>query len=156
MLFAIDTSSLVALRRLTWLDLIQHQGLEFIWPSSVSKELLLRKGKNKEIFDLLADGSASESAIQRPLKIEEISQTDADVISLAAERQAVVVSDDALLRQQATKRGISAISLAALVRLLYQCSVFSKNEYLSRLRTLHDKKFLSKSEYRRLLQGIMP
>lgn len=122
----------------------------------MSEELRLQKAKNKEILDLLASGSVSERPIQQPIEFEEISQADAEVISLAVACQAVVVSEDALLRQKAAKLGISAISVAALLRLLYQCGVYPKDEYVARLKSLHDKNFLSKSEYRRLLQGIVP
>lgn len=156
MLFAIDTSSLIVLRKLSWLQLFQYQGLEFIWPAKVSGELRLQKVKNKEILDLLTAGSASERPVQQPVKIEGISQTDAEVISLAVVCQAVVVSEDTLLRQKAAKLGIPAISVAALMRLLYQCGVLPKDECVARLKSLHDKKFLSKSEYRRLLQGVLP
>lgn len=156
MLFVMDTSSLIVLRKLAWLQLFQLQELEFIWPVKVSEELRLQKTKNKEILDLLASGAASERPIQQPIKIEDISLTDAEVISLAVECQAVVVSEDTLLRQKAVKLALTSLSIAALFRLLYVCGILSKDEYVARLKSLHDKKFLSKSEYRRLLQGMMP
>lgn len=64
MLFVIDTSSLIVLRKLAWLQLFQHQELEFIWPAKVSEELRFQKAKNKEILNLLTSGSASERQIQ--------------------------------------------------------------------------------------------
>lgn len=129
---------------------------KFIWPPSVTQELKRQKGKNKVILDLLTSGEASEEEVQRQLIITEISQTDVEVISLAAERQATVISEDALLRNKATKLGFSANSLASFCVLLYQSELSSKDECLARLKTLNEKKLLSNTEYRQFLQGLLP
>jgi len=156
MLFAIDTSSLIVLQKLQWLNLCDRGENQFIWPVKVTEELKRQKRRNKEILNLLTSAIASESRFQRTLKIAKISRTDADLISLAAESNAVVVSEDILLRQRATRLGLSTASLGALIVLLYQDELYSKSECLARLRTLHDEKFLSKTEYRQLLQSILP
>jgi len=96
MLFAIDTSTLIILQKLGWLDLCRQGDNKFIWPPGVTKELKLQKSKNLAIFDLLDSGVVTESGMHRPLSIEGISVTDADVISLAIERQTTVLSEDVL------------------------------------------------------------
>jgi predicted nucleic acid-binding protein len=154
MLFAIDTSSLIVLQKLQWLNLCERGENQFIWPERVTEELKRQKGKNKKILDLLALALTNEGQIQRALKIQKISRTDADVISLAAESNAVVVSEDILLRQKATRLGLSAVSVGTLIVLLYQCGLYSKDECLARLKKLYDEKFLSKSEYRQLFLSI--
>jgi predicted nucleic acid-binding protein len=156
MLFAIDTSTLLVLRKLEWLSLCSQTDSKFIWPPSVTQELKRQKGKNKVILDLLTSGVASEEEVHRQLVIAEISQTDIEVISLAAERQATVISEDALLRDKAAKLGYSANSLASFCVLLYQSGLFSKDECLVRLKTLNGKKLLSTTDYRQFLQGLVP
>jgi len=156
MLFVIDTSSLIVLQKLQWLNLCELGENLFIWPVRVTEELKQQKGKNKRILALLASMIASEGRMEKAFDIAKISKTDADVISLAAENNAVVVSEDILLRHKATRLGLSTASVGALVVLLYQNELYSKHECLVRLRTLHDEKFLSKAEYRQLLQSILP
>jgi predicted nucleic acid-binding protein len=154
MLFAIDTSSLIVLQKLQWLNLCERSENQFIWPERVTDELKRQKGKNKKILDLLASAITREGKIQRTLKIKKISRTDADVISLATESNAVVVSEDILLRQEAARLGLSAVSTGTLIVLLYQCELYSKDECLTRLKKLYDEKFLSKLEYRQLLMSM--
>jgi predicted nucleic acid-binding protein len=154
MLFAIDTSTLIVLYKLKWLGLCSYGGNEFIWPPSVTQELKRQKGKNKAILDLLTSGIAGENEVVRQLQIGEISQTDVEVISLAAERQATVISEDVLLRKKAAKLGYSANSLASFCVLLYQSGLFSKAECLDRLKTLNENTFLSTADYRQFLQGL--
>jgi predicted nucleic acid-binding protein len=156
MLFAIDTSSLIVLQKRQWLNLCECGENQFIWPVRVTEELKRQKGKNKKILNLLASETARESQVQKTLEIAKISRADAEVISLAAENNAVVVSEDILLRQKATRLGLSAVSVAGLVILFYQYGLYSKDECRTRLKTLHDEKFLSKTEYRQLLQSILP
>lgn len=62
--------------------------------------------------------------MQRAFNIAKISKTDAEVISLAAENNAVVVSEDILLRHKATRLGLSTVSVGALVVLFYQTELF--------------------------------
>jgi len=88
MLFVIDTSTLIVLQKLGWLSLCSQSGNEFIWPPSVTQELKIYKGKNTKILALLSSGITSEEEVHRQLLITEISKTDTEVISLAAEHQA--------------------------------------------------------------------
>jgi len=156
MLFAIDTSTLILLQKLGWLSLCDEEAYDFIWPARVTQELKRQKSKNKAVLDLLNSGRAKEGTIQRSVEIKDISKTDAEVISLAAENNATVISEDVLLRKKAEKLKVSAISLASFSALLYQAGLSSKDEYLSRLKTLHEKTALSKSEYHQYLQGLLP
>jgi predicted nucleic acid-binding protein len=156
MLFAIDTSTLIVLHKLKWLGLCSCGDNEFIWPPSVTQELKRQKGKNKAILDLLTSGVASENEVQRQLLITEISETDVEVISLAAGRRATVISEDIPLREKALKLGISAVSLVVLLTMFYQQGLLSKDDYLARLKILYEEKFLSRSEYHQLLRGILP
>jgi len=73
MLFAIDTSTLIILQKLGWLNLCRQGENKFIWPPGVTKELKLQKSKNQAIFDLLDSGSTSEVEPQNQLRFEEIS-----------------------------------------------------------------------------------
>lgn len=155
MRFVIDTSTLIVLRKLGWLSLCSLGNHELMWPSKVTRELKRRKAKNKEIFDLLTSGDAIECDTLKPLVIRDISNTDAEVIALAAERNATVISEDALLRAKATDVGLPAVSVAVFVVLLYQKGYLPKDECVSRLKKLQDERFLSKSEYRQLLQWVM-
>jgi len=156
MLFAIDTSTLIILQKLGWLSLCDEKAYDFVWPSKVTQELKHQKSKNKAVLDLLSSGKAKQGTIQRALEIKGISKTDAEVISLAAENNATVISEDFLLRKKATKLGVSAISLAVFSVILYQIGLSSKEACLDRLRTLHEKEFLSTADYRQYLQGLLP
>lgn len=154
MRFVIDTSTLIVLQKLGWLSLCCQSDNEFIWPSTVTPELKIHKAKNREILDLLTSKAFREVKINKQLIITEISTTDAEVISLAAERQATVISEDILLREKALQLGLSAFSLAVLVIIFYQNGFFVRDECLDRLKKLYDERFLSKSEYHKLLQGL--
>jgi len=156
MLFAIDTSTLIILQKLGWLNLCRYGDNKFIWPPSVTVELKLQKSKNKEIFDLLDSGVTNEVEIRNRLSFAEISTTDTEVISLAHERSATVLSEDKLLCKKASKLGLATISVAGLIMTFYQRGFFSKEECLTRWKELYEGKFLSKPEYHELLQGIMP
>jgi len=156
MQFVIDTSTLIILQKLGWLNLCHHGDNKFIWPPSVTLELKFKKSKNKEVFDLLTSGVVTESEMRRQVSIEGISVTDAEVISLAIERQATVLSEDVLLREKAAKIGCPANSLASFCVLIYQSGLSTKDECLTRLKTLNDRKFLSTTEYRQFLQGLLP
>ncbi|MEK7729849.1 MAG: hypothetical protein AAB354_15685, partial [candidate division KSB1 bacterium] len=83
-----------------------------------------------------------------------ISQTDADVISLAMQDGGIVLSEDGLLRHSALKLGLAAFSLSSLLLWFYQGGIFTKDECRNRLHRLHERDFLSKAEYRRLLQEL--
>jgi len=156
MLFAIDTSTLIILQKLGWLNLCRHGENKFIWPPGVTQELKLKKSKNQAIFDLLESGVTSEVEIQRRLNFAEISTTDNEVIALAGERSATVLSEDKLLCKKASKLGLSTISVAGLIMTFYQRGLSSKEECLACWKKLYEGKFLSKPEYHELLQGIMP
>lgn len=156
MLFAIDTSTLIILQKLGWLDLCRQGENKFIWPPGVTLELKQQKGRNKEIFDLLASGIVTESEMEKQLSIEGVSVTDAGVISLAIERQATVLSEDVLLREKAAKIGCPTNSLASFCVLIYQSGLSTRDECLARLKTLNDRRFLSTAEYRQFLQGLLP
>ena len=155
MLFVIDTSSLIALKALDWLNLVQSSQNEFIWPSRVTQELRQQKAKNKKILDLLASGEMREELAQNFFKFEGISDTDSEVICLAAERNAFVVSEDVLLRHKAIKHGLSAVSIATLLVLLHQNGLLPKEECLARLNRVYEEKLLSRSEYHQLVQGVV-
>jgi len=154
MLFVIDTSTLIILQKLGWLSLCSQSDNEFIWPPSVTQELKIHKAKNREILVLLTSGITREVEIHKHLIITEISSTDAEVISLAEEHQATVISEDIPLREKALKLGLSAFSLAVLVTIFYQHGFLLKDECLARLKELYGERFLSKSEYHKLLQGL--
>jgi len=156
MLFAIDTSTLIILQKLGWLSLCDKTEYDIVWPATVTQELKRQKSRNKAVLDLLNSGKAKERTIQRSREIKDISKTDSDVIFLAAENDATVISEDVLLRKKALKLKVSAISLASFSVLLYQTGLSSKNECLHRLKTLHEKTALSKSEYHQYLQGLLP
>ncbi len=154
MFFAVDTSTLIVLRELDWIALCNQSGHQFMWPSSVTEELKRQKGKNQKFLSLLASHEALEHALKQPMYIEEISQTDADVIALAREQKITILSEDILLRKKADRVGVSAISLASFCVLLYQSGFFSKDECLARLKALFEKKFISQATYRQLLLGL--
>ena len=116
MLFAVDTSTLIVLRELGWVDLCNQSGHLFVWPSSVTEELKRQKRKNENFLSLLATQVAIEHAPRQHLRIEEISQTDADVIAVAREQRITILSEDILLRKKAERTGVSAISLAFFLR----------------------------------------
>lgn len=156
MLFAIDTSTLIILQKLGWLNLCRQGENKFIWPPGVTLELKLKKSKNKEIFDLLDSGVTNEIEPQSRLSFAEISTTDNEVIALAGERSATVLSEDKLLCKKASKLGLSTISVAGLIMTFYQRGLSSKEECLACWKKLYEGKFLSKPEYHELLQGIMP
>ncbi len=154
MLFAVDTSTLIVLRELDWIDLCIQAGHQFIWPSSVTEELEGQRSKNQKLLRLLATQEAIEQAPQQPLRIEEISQADADVIAVAREQQATILSEDILLRKKAERTGVSAIALASFCVLLYQSGFFSRDECFARLKTMFEKRFISQTTYRQLLLGL--
>jgi len=156
MLFVIDTSSLIVLKTLGWLNLCRSGDNEFIWPASVTQELRERKDDNKLILDLLASGDSREERVYKFINVGEISGTDAEVISLAAECNAFIVSEDKPLRKKAARLRLTALSVATLVTMLYQDGQCAKEECLARLRRLYDDEFLSKTEYHQILQGILP
>lgn len=154
MLFAVDTSTLIVLRELDWIDLCNQTGHQFVWPSSVTEELKRQKSKNQKLLSLLASHEAIEHAPRQPLQIVEISQTDADVIAVAREQQATILSEDILLRKKAERAGVSAIALASFCVLLYQSGFFAMDECQARLKTLLEKRFISQTTYRQLLLGL--
>ena len=156
MLFAIDTSTLIILQKLGWWHLCRQSDNKFIWPPSVTKELKLQKSKNQAIFDLLDSGVTREVEIQRQLNFAEISTTDSEIIALASEHSAAVLSEDKLLCKKASKLSLPAISVAGLIMTYYQCGLSSREECLACWKKLYEGKFLSKHEYHELLQGIMP
>lgn len=156
MLFVIDTSTLIILQKLGWLDLCRQGENKFIWPPGITLELKLQKSKNKEIFDLLDSDITSEVEPQSRLNFTEISSTDNEVIALASERSAAVLSEDKLLCKKASKLGLSTISVAGLIITFYQRGLYSREECLACWKKLHESKFLSKTDYHQLLQGMMP
>ncbi len=155
MLFVIDTSTLILLRKLGWLDMCCLGDTQLIWPPRVTQELKQRKQANKAVLELLATKTVAEVAIRKPITFAELSATDAEVISLAAESTACILSEDKELRSKASRLGVSQMSLAVFTTLLYQLGLFSNEECLTRLQKLHEAKLLSKSDYHLLLQGIM-
>jgi len=156
MLFVADTSTLIALRKLERLDLCRKGKNQIIWPNRVTQELRSQKRKNQKILALLALHQVDEVEAAKPIVFTGISQTDADIISLASEWSGAVLSEDKLLRQKATKLRIPAFSVSTLILWLYHCDVFLKDECLARLQVLLEKRFLSQVEYRKILQGISP
>lgn len=156
MLFVIDTSSLIVLKTLGWLNLCRSGNNKFIWPSGVTQELKQRKDDNKTILDLLSSGDSSEEQVYKLITIEEISSADAEVISLAAERNAFIISEDKPLRKKAVRLRLTALSVASFITMLYQDGQCAKEDCLARLRRLFDDEFLSKTEYHQILQGILP
>ncbi len=141
MLFVTDTSTLIVLRKLEWLDLCISGDVEIIWPQLVTQELREQKRKNQKILALLASHQAEEVEVHKHITLSGISQTDAEVISLASELNAAVLSEDKLLRQKAERLAISTFSISTLVRRLYQIGTFSQQECLLRLSILHRKFF---------------
>ncbi len=128
MLFATDTSTLIVLRKLDWLNLCSLSDTKIIWPRRVTQELRQQKSKNQKILALLNSHQTEEIEAHRPLTLSEISQTDADVISLAAEWNCAVLSEDKVLRQKAMKLGIATFAISTLVTRFYRGGAFTKDE----------------------------
>lgn len=150
MLFVVDTSSIIILEKLDWLNDLHHRDDVFIRPPQVIREL--RNQKN--LLKKLKNGIVTVTQIIRPISMTAISETDSAVVSLALEKSCSILSDDAGLREKAGVLGISAFNMAGFVTLSYQHGRFDKNECLAKLKTLVDSKLLSHFNYRQILRSI--
>jgi predicted nucleic acid-binding protein len=150
MLFVVDTSSLIVLQKLGWLDKLSHPDDEFICPPKVIQELK----NNKKLLGWLKQKAISETKVEKPIKISDISATDAEVVSLALEQSGSVLSEDLLLSKKAQRLAIPVYNLSRLIVLYYQLNRITQDDCLIRLKTLVDKSILPKTIYRQLVESI--
>jgi len=149
-LFVVDTSCLIVLQKLGWLDELRQPDDTFLCPTKVIHELK----NNKTLLKWINKGIVGVVKVEKPISITAISTTDAEVISLALERGAGILSEDKELGKKAERLGISVYNLASLFMLFYQYGRIDQRGCLKRLRTLADEKFISQTLYRQLLMSI--
>jgi predicted nucleic acid-binding protein len=154
MRFILDTSSLINLRDLGWLNLLRYPENSFSCPDKVEQEIRRKKRKNKEILKLIQDGVIAVQKIIHPITFSLLSNTDSDAISLGIENKSTVVSEDGLLRQNAILLGVPALDIAGMLFIFFQEERIEQNEYLSRLKILFEHQTLSKSRYHQLLMAL--
>jgi predicted nucleic acid-binding protein len=146
----VDTSSLIVLQKLGWLEELSHPDDEFLCPSKVIQELK----NNKKLLGWLKQKGISATKVEKPIKISGISATDAEVVSLALEHSGSVLSEDLLLSKKAQKLTIPVYNLSRLIVLYYQFNRIAQDDCLIRLKTLVDKNILPKIIYRQLVESI--
>ena len=151
MLFVIDTSCLIVLQRLDWLEeFLSHDDDTFLCPPGVAQELR----NNTKLLKRLKQGMVGITNVDRPIAMTSISATDAEVIALALECGGNILSEDTELRKKAGNMGIPAINIAGLIASSYQYGRFDQNECLERLKILVSKRFLSQANYRKIVRSV--
>ncbi|MGH7597655.1 MAG: hypothetical protein ACREOI_14990 [bacterium] len=135
---------------------MKYEKDEFLCPEKVEREIRRSKSQNHEILRLFQEGVVAIKKVGHYVDFASVSDTDAEVISLAIETQSTIISDDAPLRENANRYGVSAIDVAGFVLLIYQQGRMNKNECSSHLTRLFKKKILSKPKYHQLLTLIRP
>jgi hypothetical protein len=109
---------------------------------------------NKKLLGWLKQKAISETKVEKPIKISDISATDAEVVSLALEQSGSVLSEDLLLSKKAQRLAIPVYNLSRLIVLYYQLNRLTQDDCLIRLKTLVDKSILPKTIYRQLVESI--
>jgi len=151
MLFVVDTSCLIVLQRLNWLEeFLSHADDTFICPPRVIQELK----NDKKLLKWLKTGVVPVIEVKKPMSIAGISETDSEIIALATEKGWSILSEDLLLRQKAEKLAIPAFNVAELIVLWYQNVRIDQNACITRLNTLVAKTALSKTVFRELVEII--
>ncbi|MCI0697002.1 hypothetical protein L0337_33975 [candidate division KSB1 bacterium] len=150
MLFVVDTSSLIVLQKLGWLEELSHPDDEFLCPPKVIQELK----NNKKLLGWLNEGTIAITEVKKPMLISGISETDVEVVSLAIEKSGSILSEDLLLRKKAEKLRIAAFNVPELIVLYYQHDRIDQHTCITRLEKLVAATALSKAVYRKLLEII--
>jgi len=151
MQFVVDTSCLILLQKLNWLDeFLCHAEDIFICPPRVMQEVK----NDKKLLKWLKIGTVAVIAVNKSMSITGISETDNEVVALATEKNWSILSEDLLLRQKAEKLAIPAFNLAELIVLYYQYARIDQDACINRLNALFAKAALSKTAYRELVEII--
>ena len=151
MLFVVDTSCLIVLERLNWLDeLLSHADDTFICPPRVIQELK----NNTLLLKWLKKGIVGITNVDKPILMTGISVTDAEVVALALERGGSILSEDMLLSKKAQKLALPVYNVSRLIVLYYQYGRFKHEDCLARLKILVAEHIISKTFYRQLLENI--
>lgn len=151
MLFVVDTSCLIVLQRLDWLEeFLSHADDTFICPPRVIQELK----NNTMLLKWLKTGIVGITNIDKPILMTGISVTDAEVVALALERSGSILSEDTLLSEKAQKLALPVYNLSRLIVLFYQYGRFTHEDCLARLKILADEHIISKIFYRQLMENI--
>jgi len=152
MLFVVDTSSLIVLEKLSWLDELCHVDDTWLCPSEVFQELK----KDRKLLQWLKERNIAIIKAERPVSITELSQTDVEVISLALEKGGCILSEDKPLGQKAERMEIPVYNIGSLVMLFYQYGRIDQSNCLERLTILANENFISQTLYRQLLKCLKP
>jgi hypothetical protein len=151
MQFVADTSCLILLQRLNWLDeFLSHAEDTFICPPRVMQEIK----SDKKLLKWLKKGTVAVIAVNKSMSITGISETDSEIIALATQKGWSILSEDLRLRQKAEKLVIPAFNVAELIMLWYQHARIDQNACIARLNTLVAQAALSKIVYRELVEII--
>ena len=126
MLFIVDTSCLIILQKLGWLDELRQPDDTFWCPPKVIHELK----NNKTLLKWINKGIVGVAKVEKQISITAISATDAEVISLALEWGGGLLSEDKELGKKAERLGVSVYNLAGLFMLFYMKITISMPEPL--------------------------